>query len=103
MLPLTAGFLLAGPGGRQSYVPLTVWDPASTAAYVVKNDVFTWQAWNYFGGYDYYTGQGSCPADVYPLCSRARVVSCDRPYATGDGAGSFFQLEYPLVRFMEEQ
>jgi len=94
---------LTGPGNRQGYVPLTVWDPASTAAYVIKNDVFTWQAWNYYGGYDYYTGPGSCPAGVYPLCSRARVVSFDRPYATEDGAGSFFQLEYPLVRFMESR
>lgn len=93
---------LAGPGNRQSYVPLTIWDPDSTATYVIKNDVFTWQAWNYYGGYDYYTGEGSCPADEYPLCSRARVVSFDRPYATEDGAGSFFELEYPLVEFMEE-
>jgi hypothetical protein len=93
---------LSGPGKQQSYVPLTIWDPASTAAYVIKNDVFTWQAWNYYGGYDYYTGLGSCPANVYPLCSRARVVSFDRPYATESGAGSLFQLEYPLVRFMEE-
>jgi hypothetical protein len=94
---------LAGPGNRQSYVPLSIWDPDSTATYVVKNDVFTWQAWNYYGGYDYYTGEGSCPAGVYPLCSRARVVSFDRPYATEDGAGSFFELEYPLVRFMESR
>src|SRR3984957_20430521 len=43
---------LTGPGNRQSYVPLTIWDPASAATYVIKNDVFTWQAWNYYGGYD---------------------------------------------------
>jgi hypothetical protein len=35
---------LTAPGNRQSYVPLTIWDPASTATYVIKNDVFTWQA-----------------------------------------------------------
>src|ERR1039458_7651118 len=29
---------LTGPGNRQSYVPLTITDPASTATYVVKND-----------------------------------------------------------------
>jgi hypothetical protein len=93
---------LAGSGNSQSYVPLTVWDPASTAAYVIKNDVFTWQAWNYYGGYDYYQGLGSCPADVYPLCSRSRVVSYDRPYAAEDGSGNFLVLEYPLVRWAEE-
>jgi hypothetical protein len=94
---------LAGPGNRQSYVPLTVWDPASTATYVVKNDVFTWQAWNPFGGYDLYAGLGSCPAGVYPLCSRARVVSFDRPYDAENGSGNFLTLEYPLVRWAEER
>ena len=93
---------LVGPGHQQSYVPLTIWDPASTATYVVKNDVFTWQAWNYYGGYDYYQGQGSCPAYVYPLCSRSRVVSYDRPYAAENGSGNFLGLEYPLVRWAEQ-
>jgi hypothetical protein len=93
---------LTGPRNRQSYVPLTVWDPASTATYVIKNDVFTWQAWNPFGGYDFYTGLGSCPAGVYPLCSRARVVSFDRPYDAENGSGNFLTLEYPLVRWAEQ-
>jgi hypothetical protein len=93
---------LTGPGNRQSYVPLTIWDPASTATYVIKNDVFTWQAWNYYGGYDYYQGLGSCPPDVYPVCNRARVVSYDRPYAAEDGSGNFLALEYPLARWAEQ-
>ena len=93
---------LTAPGGRESYVPLTVWDPSSTATYVIKNDVYTWQAWNYYGGYDYYQGLGSCPPDVYPLCSRSRVVSYDRPYAAEDGSGNFLALEYPLVKWAEQ-
>ena len=97
---------LVGAGNEQSYVPLTVWDPDSHSAYLVKNDVFTWQAWNPYGGYDYYQGIGSCPSNVYPLCSRARVVSYDRPYdfadAGGQGTGDFLWLESPLVRFMEQ-
>jgi hypothetical protein len=93
---------LVGPGNRQSYVPLTIWAPASTATYVIKNDVFTWQAWNFYGGYDYYQGLGSCPADVYPLCSRSRVVSYDRPYAAENGSGNFLGLEYPLVKWAEQ-
>jgi hypothetical protein len=92
---------LVGSGGQQSYVPLTIWDPASTAAYLIKNDVYTWQAWNPYGGYDFYQGLGSCPPDVYPLCSRARVVSFDRPYAAENGSGNFLTLEYPLVRWAE--
>ncbi|MDT7661718.1 MAG: hypothetical protein QOD04_1274 [Pseudonocardiales bacterium] len=113
-LPVTAEFApgdyllkLTGSGGQQSYVPLTVWNPASHAAYLVKNDVLTWQAWNPYGGYDYYDGRGACPAGVYPLCSRARVVSFDRPYAFdyngGKGTGDFLALELPLVRWVEQQ
>jgi hypothetical protein len=94
---------LVGTGGQQSYVPLTVWDPTSRAAYVIKNDVLTWQAWNSYGGYDFYDGRGACPSGEYPLCSRARVVSFDRPYATVRGAADFLGSEYPLVAFAEEQ
>jgi hypothetical protein len=93
---------LIGGGNEQSYVPLTVWDPNSQAAYVVKNDVFTWQAWNAYGGYDFYQGVGTCPAKVYPPCARARVVSYDRPYGYGQGAGDFLALEAPLVRYLEQ-
>ena len=93
---------LVGRGGQQSYVPLTIWDPASRATYLVQNDVLTWQAWNPWGGYDYYQGLGNCPAGQYPLCSRARVVSFDRPYGSEDGSGNFLKLEYPLVRFAEK-
>jgi hypothetical protein len=98
-------FKLVGSGGQQSYLPLTVWDPASHATYLVKNDVLTWQAWNPYGGYDYYAGRGACPPGVYPLCSRARVVSFDRPYAFdyngGAGTGDFLALELPLVQWAE--
>jgi len=95
-------FKLVGSGNQQSYVPLTVWDPSSHAAYIIKNDIFTWQAWNPYGGYDYYTGIGACPPGHYPLCSRARVVSFDRPYAYGEGAGDFLANEYPLVYWAEK-
>ena len=69
----------------------------------MKNDVYTWQAWNPYGGYDFYGGPGTCPAGVYPPCTRARVVSFDRPYDYGDGAGDFLGSEYPLVRFVEQE
>ncbi len=108
-VPITSAFVegdylfkLIGSGNQQSYVPLTVWDPAAHAAYLIKNDVFTWQAWNPYGGYDYYVGQGACPPVHYPLCSRARVVSFDRPYGSGNGAGDFLGNELPLVEFAEE-
>jgi hypothetical protein len=100
-------FKLVGSEGQAGYVPLTVWDPQSHATYLVKNDVLTWQAWNPYGGYDYYVGKGSCPSGRYPLCSRARVVSFDRPYAFdyngGAGTGDFLTLELPLVRWLEQR
>lgn len=92
---------LVGSRGAASYVPLTIWDPASRAAYLVKNDVFTWQAWNSYGGYDFYQGVGSC-APTYPVCNRARVGSFDRPYGYAQGAGDFLVNEYPLVSFIEQ-
>ena len=95
---------LIGSGNQQSYIPLTVWDPSSHAAYLIKNDVYTWQAWNPFGGDDFYAGRAKCApsSPPYPICSRARVVSFDRPYGYGQGAADFLSEEYPLVRFAEE-
>ena len=97
-------FKLTGIGGQASYVPLTIWDPSSSATYLVKNDVFTWQAWNPFGGFDFYEGQGACaPSEpTYPPCNRARVGSYDRPYAYGQGAADFMVNEYPLISWAEE-
>ncbi|MGD0082908.1 MAG: N,N-dimethylformamidase beta subunit family domain-containing protein [Acidimicrobiales bacterium] len=92
---------LVGSGGEQSYILLTVWDPSSHAAYLFKGDVYTEQAWNTYGGYTFYQGLGTC-APTYPPCNRARVVSFDRPMATGEGASDFLSNEYPLLRLMEE-
>ena len=95
-------FKLMGSGGQQSYIPLTIWDPGSDATYLVQNDVLTWQAWNTYGGYDFYGGNPPGTSPSYD--NRARVVSFDRPYAStfGEGAADFLGEEYPLVRFMEE-
>jgi hypothetical protein len=92
---------LVGSAGQESYVPLTVTDPASHAAYLVMNDIYTWQAWNPYGGYDLYQGLGQC-VPTYPVCNRARVLSFDRPYGYGQGAGDFLGNELPLVSFMEQ-
>ncbi len=94
---------LVGSGNEQSYVFLVIWDPSSHAAYVIKNDLYTEQAWNTYGGYDFYQGIGSCPPGVYPTCNRARIVSMDRPFAGNGAPADFFSNEYPLVRFAEEE
>jgi hypothetical protein len=97
-------FKLVGSGGQQAYVPLTVWDPSSTAAYLVMGRTLTEEGWNTFGGYSYYQGMGPCPAGApsYPVCNRARVASFDRPYAEGNGSSDFLSNDYPLVRFCEQ-
>ena len=97
---------LVGSGGQQAYVLLVVWDPSSRATYLVMNRSLTEEGWNtYGGGYTFYGGHGDCPpgSGSYPPCNRARVVSFDRPFATGFGASDFLTLEYPLVQWAEEQ
>ncbi len=91
---------LTSSGGGASYVPLTVWDPHSKSTYVVMNAVLTWQAWNTYGGYDMYGG--GAPGQTPQYDARARVLSFDRPYAYGAGAGDFLGNELPLVEFVEQ-
>jgi hypothetical protein len=96
---------LVASGGQQSYVLLTVWDPASRAPYLVVARSLTEEGWNTYGGYSFYQGQGPCTlgqTGSYPPCNRARIVSFDRPMQTGEGASDFLGDEYPLVRFMEQ-
>jgi hypothetical protein len=94
---------LVSHGNAQSYVLLTIWDPSSTATYLVMNRSLVEQGWNTFGGYSYYQGKGPCilHSGSYPVCNRARVVSFDRPY-DGIGSSDFIDNEYPLFQFMEE-
>jgi hypothetical protein len=95
---------LIGSGGQQGYVIVTIWAPSSHSAYLVMTRSLTQQAWNPYGGYDLYEGEGPCPpgSSTYPPCNRARVVSFDRPYDWGDGAADFLGNEYPLVSWAEE-
>src|SRR5487761_2394079 len=97
---------LVGSGRQQSYVLLTVSQPASKAAYLVVARSMTEQGWNTFGGYDFYQGLGPCTFGTtplsYPACNRARIVSFDRPYAESNGAEDFLTEELPLVAFAEE-
>ena len=95
---------LIGSGGQQGYMILTIWEPKSHSAYLVMTRSLTQQAWNPYGGYDLYEGQGPCApgAGTYPPCNRARVVSFDRPYDWGNGAADFLGNEYPLVQWAEE-
>ena len=84
-------FKLVAATGHQSYIPLTIRDDASRAAYFINSDVTTWQAYNLYGGYDLYAGP----------TGRSRVVSYDRPYALGDGSGDFLGNEFHVVSLVE--
>jgi len=94
---------LVSHGNAQSNVLLTIWDPNSTATYLVMNRSLVLQGWNTFGGYSFYQGKGPCilGSGPYPVCNRARVVSFDRPSDAGTFS-DFMVNEYPLVQFMEE-
>ena len=72
---------LAGSGGQQQYVPLTVRDEHSEAAVAVLNAVTTWQAYNLWGGYSLYLGRSG---NGQAYATRSRVVSFDRPYGLAD-------------------
>jgi hypothetical protein len=85
----------SGRPGPQRYVPLVIDSPSVTGRVVLISPVSSYQAYNLWGGYDLYNG----PDGSY--ASRARVVSFDRPYSGGDGAGDFFRLEQPLVSYAE--
>jgi hypothetical protein len=84
-------FKLVASSGFQSYIPLTIRDDGSHAAYLIDSDVTTWQAYNLYGGYDLYQGP----------TGRSRIVSFDRPYALGDGSGDFLGNEFHVVSLVE--
>jgi hypothetical protein len=92
---------LVGDGGQEQFVPLTVRDDTSAAAYVFQNSVTTWQAYNLFGGYSLYYGPNGRGSQDFS--HRARAVSFDRPYPQtwASGAADFVGNEYPLLYDME--
>ena len=92
---------LVGNGGQEQFVPLTVRDDTSTAAFVIQNSVTTWQAYNLYGQYSLYYGPDAAGRSVY--ANRARVVSFDRPYPStwASGAADFVGNELPLLFHLE--
>ena len=89
---------LIGSANQQQYVPLTIRDDSSTAAYVIQNSVTTWQAYNLWGGYSLYFGKNGKGED---FAHRSRVVSFDRPYYYGDGSGEFLNNELGIISLAE--
>ena len=92
---------LVGSGGEEQFVPLTIRDDASTAAYVLQNSVTTWQAYNLWGDYSLYYGKTASGGQDF--ADRARIVSFDRPYPQtwASGAADFVGNELPLLFHLE--
>jgi hypothetical protein len=90
---------LVGSNRARSYIPLTIRDDSSHAAVVIMNAVTTWQAYNTWGGHSLYHG----PPPLDSFDERARVVSFDRPYDSGEGAAGFLNNELPLVALAEKR
>jgi hypothetical protein len=90
---------LVASTGSQRYVPVTVRDDASRAAYVLQSSVATWQAYNLWGDFSLYLGG---PPAHPSLAQRSRVVSFDRPYDR-DGAADFIGNELPLISLVESK
>jgi hypothetical protein len=96
---------LVSSAGAQEYVPFTVRDPKSSAAYLVQSSVTTWQAYNPYGGYSLYGGVTT--GGESSLEARSRVVSFDRPYShdatalDAHGSGDFLGNELPFLFLAE--
>ncbi|NJC65791.1 DUF4082 domain-containing protein [Planosporangium flavigriseum] len=80
--------------GNASHIPFVVRDDASTSQVVFKTSDATWQAYNTYGGANFYSGPNG----------RATKLSYNRPFATRDlfdGRDYLFSNEYPMIRFLE--
>src|SRR5262249_16261080 len=105
----------ASSQGYMRYTLFVVRDDTSHSALLVQLSLFTYQAYNLYGGYSLYRGLRpglTAPPDntadndpgVYVSDPRSYAVSFDRPYldSTGDGGlGIFATYEYNLVRWLE--
>lgn len=96
-------FKLTASTGGQQWIPLTVRDDTSRAAYMIMNAVTNWQAYNTWGGCSLYAcpGTSSGRGSGASTGGRSKEVSFDRPYAEGSGAADFTGNELPLVALME--
>lgn len=92
--------------GYMRYDLFTVRDDASTAPIVFQTSIYTYQAYNTWGGKSLY---GDTAVKTNSASARAFAVSLDRPYAVGmgvgasNGLGDFPAWEYPAVRWLERQ
>ncbi len=91
-----------GPVGEASHIIFVVRDDASTSDVVFQTSDTTWQAYNAYGGADFYTGASEVLQNGSQV--RAYKISYNRPFATREGVTSrdfYFSSEFAMVRFLE--
>ncbi len=86
------------PGDNsESHITFVVRDDASTSDVVFQTSDTTWQAYNRYGGANFYQGGA---------IGRALKLSYNRPVTTRSdtpwGRDFYYANEYPMVRFMEK-
>ncbi|VDC32177.1 hypothetical protein PSET11_02965 [Arthrobacter ulcerisalmonis] len=82
--------------GGQSHITFVVRNDSSHSDVVFQTSDPTWQAYNTYGGSDFYQGASN---------GRAYKISYNRPVVTrgaSEGRDFYFSNEYPMVRFMEK-
>ncbi len=87
-------------GTDESEIPFVVRDDSRRSDVVMKTSDATWQAYNDYGGSDFYTA----PSSLTGTQARAFKISYNRPYATRDSSGGrdfLYSNEYPTLRFLE--
>ncbi len=87
-------------GTNSSQITFVVRDDSSHSGVIFKTSDATWQAYNAYGGADFYTA----PSAKTQTQARAFKISYNRPLATrGAQAGRdfVFSNEYPTLRFLE--
>jgi hypothetical protein len=87
---------LQRPGADDgSHITFVVRDDSSHSDVFFQTSDTTWQAYNSYGGSDFYVGDAN---------GRAYKISYNRPFATrGNDSGRdfLFSNEYPMIRFLE--
>jgi Domain of unknown function (DUF4082)/Bacterial Ig-like domain/Purple acid Phosphatase, N-terminal domain/Bacterial Ig domain len=82
--------------GGSSHIIFDVRDDSSHADIVYQTSDATWEAYNTWGGSDFYPGESPN--------GQAAKISYNRPFATrdnSDGRNFFFSNEYPMIQFLE--
>ena len=84
----------------KSQITFVVTDPGSHSDVLVKTSDATWQAYNTYGGADFYQGGG--PGRAYAISYNRPIVTRGSQYSGAGGRDFYFNAEYPLVEFLEQ-